>query len=113
MQQGEKHEIVVSMSLPQHKGKSGQELYELFKKRVQKKSRENKADKAINPTQLILAFPFARIDTQMGVVVEKNSFMMFGDDEEQERGFFAKVECAFGKYQLYVYKRGKALLEPI
>lgn len=107
-----KKQIPVDMSLPQSRGKPMARLFELFRRKVFKKSAE-RADEVVNPTQLILAFSGLKIDTQMGVVVVKGSFepILHAD---KEIGFRARVESAlFTEHWLYVYKKGKAYLERV
>lgn len=102
-------QIAVDMSLPQSRGKSIDTLYRLFRNRVAKKSAE-RDDEVMNPTQLILAFPGLKIDTQMGVVVSRDSFVPTMR-HDKEIGFSAHIESVFGTYWLYVFKKGKAYLE--
>lgn len=110
MEMRQKKRIIVDMHLPQSKGKTLHELYGLFRKRVTRKSAEDQSEKAIDPVQLILSFPHPLIDTQMGVVVTGDTFAPI-IQRHKEVGFQAQIESVFGKYNLFVYKRGKAYLE--
>lgn len=98
------------MYLPQSIGKDTYTLYALFKARTQKKSIENRSNVAKNPVAMILNFNHPKIDTQMGVLVKKDSFKVISENDI-EVGFKAKVGCAFGNFTLYVYSSGKAYLQ--
>lgn len=108
-------QVPVTMYLPQSEGLPMDRLYENFKRRVGRKSRERN-DLKKNPTQLILQFPLLDNTLQMGVIVVKDSFLIQSELDEknrlQEIGFQAQIESPLsGTYMLYVLKRGKAYLE--
>ena len=107
-----KSKVPVSMFLPQSKGKKTEVLYELFRRRVKKKSHDRN-DEVANPTQLILAFPLVMMDVQMGVVVSRDSFKPLLDTKGTEIGFAARIESVFGVRWLHVYKTGKAYMAKV
>lgn len=109
-------EIPVDMHLPQSKGKSVTQLYQLFRKRAREKSADNREVDAIQPVQMILSFTGVRMNPQMGFVVEAGSFDQIfsqhpGASKKHEVGFTVVVKTILEtRHRLYVYKTGKAFM---
>lgn len=105
------------MHLPQTEN-SESNLYELFRKRVLTKNKDAFVDKGKNPVRLILNINHPVFDTQVGVIVQYQSFKpIYGSSESKnvEIGFEAVVYSGFSKdtYMLRVFKNKKAYLELI
>ena len=109
--------IMVIMRLPQHQGRyTNEELYKLLRRRVFAKS--NFKDPLKSAPVLILNLNDGARNYQMGVPIERGSFMAMAEttDKGLEEFFFeARLDGNIlgNKWRLVVHKNGQAYLEKL
>ena len=107
--------VMVHLRLPQHpETYSNEQLYELFRERVFRKSKFN--DPTKNAPVLILNLNDGDRNYQMGVPIEQGSFLADGETTDAgvvEHGFMAVLagNVLGEKWSLHVRKNGQAFLK--
>jgi len=107
--------VLVRMYLPQtmHYANNNEKLYQLFKNRAEKKSKDKHIENSKNPIQMILNIDGEGYDYQAAPVVIYDSFKPINNHSHEEIGFTIRLRSNLTHrvFVLTVMKIGKAFLE--